>query len=83
MVEANLELVLKRVEDVLTGQDAIRAELRVLTEKVEGMAQTLVGVRRDVRALQNEMATLGVAIDGHSHRLEEIEKRLGIGIPAN
>lgn len=83
MVEVSLEMVLKRVEDVLSGQDAMRAELRALTEKVEGMAQTLVGVRRDVRALQNEMATLGVAIDGHSHRLEEIEKRLGIGIPTN
>ena len=90
MVEVNLELVLKRVEDVLAGQDAIRAEVKAVrdeqartTSKLEAMAQTLVGVQRDIRSLQATVAMLGVAIDGHTHRLDEIEKRLGIGTPAN
>jgi septation ring formation regulator EzrA len=90
MVEVNLELVLKRVEDVLAGQDAIRAEVKAVreeqartTSKLEAMAQTLVGVQRDTRSLQATVAMLGVAIDGHTHRLEEIEKRLGIGTTTN
>jgi hypothetical protein len=61
----------------------MRAVLTALTEKVEGMAQTLIGMRRDVRTLQGEVATLSTAVDGHTHRLDEIEKRLGIGTTAN
>ena len=48
-----------------------------------GMATTLVGVQRDVRSLQGTVATLGVAVDDHTHRLERIEQRLGIGVTPN
>ena len=34
-------------------------------------------------SLQSGVATLSIAIDGHTHWLDEIEKRLGIGNPAN
>jgi hypothetical protein len=39
--------------------------------------------RRDVRSLPGEVATLSTAVDGRTHRLDEIEKRLGIGTAAN
>jgi septal ring factor EnvC (AmiA/AmiB activator) len=62
---------------------AVRQEQASTTTKLEAMAQTLVGVQRDIRSLQASVAMLGVAVDGHTHRLDEIEKRLGIGTPAN
>ena len=47
------------------------------------MATTLVGVQRDIRSLKSEVATLGVAVDDHTHRLDRIEQRLGIGVTQN
>jgi hypothetical protein len=83
MGEVSLDMVWKRLEEMHADLKAVRADVAALNDKVEGMAQTLVGVRRDVRSLQGEVATLSIAIDGHTHRLDEIEKRLGIGTPAN
>lgn len=58
---------------------AIRQEQTNTTSKLEAMAQTLVGVQRDIRSLQREVTTLGVAVDGHTHRLGHMEKQLGVG----
>ena len=65
-------------EDMQAGFAKVRGDLATLTEKVEGMAQTLISVRRDVRTLQGDVATLSIAVDGHSRRLERIEERLGL-----
>jgi|HubBroStandDraft_4_1064222.scaffolds.fasta_scaffold1976651_1 predicted nucleic acid-binding Zn-ribbon protein len=82
MGEISLDMIGKRLDDIQAEQKAMRADLQkgfaTLTEKVEGMAQTLVSVRRDVRTLQGDVATLSVAVDGHSRRLERIEQRLGL-----
>jgi hypothetical protein len=40
-----------------TDQKANHADIDGLKDTVEGMAQTLIGVRRDVRSLQAEVAT--------------------------
>jgi hypothetical protein len=42
------------------------------------MAQTLVGVQRDVRDLKREVATMGAAVDEHTRRLDRIDERLGL-----
>lgn len=82
MAEEPENIVLKQLaalrSDMQQGFASVRADLTTLTEKVEGMAQTLVSIRRDVRALQGDVATLGTAVDGHSRRLERIEQRLGL-----
>jgi hypothetical protein len=90
MVEASLEMVLKRVEDVLAGQTTLTQKVDALDHKVGGLATTLVGVQRELRGLQATVATLGSAVDDHTHqlgamstRLDHIEQRLGIGTPAN
>ena len=83
MVEASLELVLKRVEDVLAGQTVITQRIDALDRTVGGLATTLVGVQRELRGLQATVATLGASVDDHTHRLERIEERLGIGTPPN
>ena len=72
--------------------DEIHAELKTVLEeqartaaKIDAEAATLIGIRRDLRAPQNEAATLGAAVDGHTHRftaidnrLEQIEKKLSL-----
>lgn len=40
-----------------------------LGHKVGAVAQTLIAVQRDIRSLQREVATLGVGVDEHTHRL--------------
>jgi hypothetical protein len=40
-------------------------------------------VQRDLRGLQATVATLAAAVEDHTHRLDHIEQRLGIGTPAN
>jgi hypothetical protein len=65
MGEVNLEIVLKRVEDVLAGQDAIRAELAALNETVRSLARSNVSIQRDVAALKDRMNILAVAVDEH------------------
>lgn len=90
MGEASLEMVQTLVQQVQAGQDTLRTEMQQgfaalreeqahTTEKLEAMAQTLVGVQCDIRSLQREVTTLGVAVDGHTHRLDRIEKRLKHG----
>jgi chromosome segregation ATPase len=78
MGEISLDMIWKRLEDLQSGQEAIRAELVHTNEKLGAVAQTLIGVQRDIRSLQREVATLGVAVDEHTRRLDGIEKRLGL-----
>ena len=47
-----LQLVLKRVDAVLAGQEEMRAELKAVSKKVDGQASTLVGIRRELRELR-------------------------------
>lgn len=97
MAEVNLELVLKRVEDVLAEQRITRAEQEALTHKVGAVATSMVSMmkrfdnidhRMDYVALRlKELADttqlIAVAVDDHTHRLNQIEQRLGIGTPPN
>jgi hypothetical protein len=83
MVEVSLEMVLKRVEDVLAGQTVLTQRIDALDRTVGGLATTLVGVQRDLRGLQASVATLAAAGDDHTHRLDHIEKHLGIGTTPN
>jgi chemotaxis regulatin CheY-phosphate phosphatase CheZ len=69
----DLQLVLKRVDAVLAGQDDMRAELKSLREKVDGQASTLVGIRRELRELANDVGVLLAAVDDHSRRLTALE----------
>jgi chromosome segregation ATPase len=75
-------LVLKQLSSLRAEMQEGFAEIRTTAaqtnEKLGAVAQTLVGLQRDVRNLQREVATLGVAVDEHTHRLDRIEKRLGL-----
>jgi hypothetical protein len=73
-----LEMLQKLMLDIQVEQKAIRAELAAMNEKMGGMATTLIGIQRDIRSLQGTVATLGVAVDQHTRRLERIEQRLGL-----
>jgi prefoldin subunit 5 len=65
MVEVSLEMVLKRVEDVLAGQDAIRAELASLNETVRSLARSQVTMQRDIATLKDRVTILTAAVDEH------------------
>jgi hypothetical protein len=82
-------LVLKKLallrDDVAALGRHMGEKIDALDHKVGALAQTLVGVqrdihglKRDVRSLDDRVATLGVAVDEHTHRLDRIEKRLGL-----
>jgi len=60
-------MVWKRLEE--GDIKAVHGDVATLTQKVDGMAQALIDVRRDVRSLQGEVATLGAAVAGHSRPL--------------
>jgi hypothetical protein len=70
----DLQLVLKCVDAVLAGQEEMRAELKAVSEKVDGQASTLVGIRRELRELRNDVGVLLAAVDDHSRRLTALEK---------
>jgi hypothetical protein len=55
-----------------------RCASRALDHKVGSLAQTLVGVQRDIRRLTDTLGTLGAAVDEHTHRLDRIEARLDL-----
>jgi hypothetical protein len=61
----DLQLVLKRVDSVLTGQDAIRAELASLNETIRAMARSQVTMQRDIATLKDRVTILTAAVDEH------------------
>ena len=83
MGEISLDMIWKRLEEMQADLKATRTDLAGVNEKLGGIATTLVGVQRDVRSLQGTVATLGVAVDDHTHRLDRIEQRLGIDATPN
>jgi len=83
MTEEPENIVLKQLS-ILRGE--MQEGFAVLNKNVGALAQTLVGVQRDIRALQRDVgslkdsvATLGIAVDEHSRRLDRIEQHLNIG----
>jgi hypothetical protein len=85
MGDVSLDMIWKRLEEMQAGQEAIRVELVAVNGKMGGMATTLVGIQRDIRNLQATVATLGVAVNDHTHqlagmgvRLDRIETRIGL-----
>jgi hypothetical protein len=61
----DLQLVLKRVDAVLAGQDAIRAELANLNETVRSLARSQVAMQRDIATLKDRVIVLTAAVDEH------------------
>jgi hypothetical protein len=57
----DLQLVLKRVDAVLAGQDAIRAELASLNETVRSLARSQVSMQRDIATLKDRVIVLTAA----------------------
>ena len=78
MVDVSLDMIWKRLEDLQSGQATILQRLDSLDHKVGSLAQTLLGVQRDVRRLSDTVETLATVVDEHTNRLDRIEKRLGL-----
>ena len=64
--------------DIQEGFAKLTAEQVATNEKLGSVASSLVGMQRDIRDVKRELATLGVAVDEHTHRLDKIEKHLGL-----
>jgi len=60
------------------GFDNLTKKVDGLDHKVGAMAQTMIGVQKDIRQLTNSVGTLGAAVDEHTHRLDRIETRLNL-----
>lgn len=90
MVEVSNELIYKLMLEIQAAQQATDA-------KIGAVAQTLIGIKRDIQTLdgrvenleltasriQSDIKTLAVAFDEHTRRLDHIEQRLGIGTTQN
>jgi septal ring factor EnvC (AmiA/AmiB activator) len=81
MGEIALEMIWKRLDEMQAGikgvheqQTATRQDLAHLNKKVDGQASTLVGIRRELRELRNDVGMLLAAVDDHSRRLTALEK---------
>jgi hypothetical protein len=61
----DLQFLLKRVDAVLAGQDAIRVELANLNETVRSLARSQVSIQRDIATLKDRVTVLSVAVDEH------------------
>jgi chromosome segregation ATPase len=90
MGEVSLDMIWKRPADVQAGQQATDGKIGTLAEsmvsmrkRIDDIAQEIGEMRGDVRSLRADVRTVAIAVDQHSQRLEEIEKRLGIGTTAN
>ena len=57
----DLQLVLKRVDDVLAEVKAMRGELVTLNESVRALARADVGIRRDLREVKDRVVILTAA----------------------
>jgi hypothetical protein len=85
MVEVTNELIYKLMLEIQVGQEAT-------THKIGAIAETLVGLKRDIFTLDARMdslevsvhrigkdiATITIAVDEHTRRLERIEKKLDL-----
>ena len=65
--------------DMQEGFAKLTTEQVATNEKLGSVASSLVGMQRDIRDIKRELATLGVAVDEHTNRLDKIEKHLGLG----
>ena len=72
-------------EEMRQGFTKVLAEQARTNEHVGSVAATLVGVQRDIRSLRRQVngltdsvATLGIAVDDRTHRLDHIEKRVSL-----
>ena len=61
----DIQLLLKRFDAVLTGQDAIRAELVSLHETVRSLARSQVSMQRDLATFKDRITILSVAVEDH------------------
>ncbi|HTV28233.1 MAG TPA: hypothetical protein VMF32_10675 [Xanthobacteraceae bacterium] len=72
MGDVSLEMIWKRLEQLQTGQDAIRAELKDvraeiadLNETVRAFAKSQISMQRDISRLNDRVTILTAAIDEH------------------
>ena len=61
----DLQLVLKRVDAVLAGQDAMRAELASLDQTMRSLARSQIAMQRDIASLKDRVIVLTAAVDEH------------------
>jgi ABC-type transporter Mla subunit MlaD len=82
MADEPENMVLKQLAalrgEMQQGFDNLTKKVDALDHKVGAMAQTLIGVQKDIRHLINSVGTLGAAVDEHTHRLDRIETRLNL-----
>ena len=82
MDDAPDNLILKQLAQLRGAMDdgfaKIERRIDTLDHKVGALAQTLLGVQCDVRRLSDNVETLAAVVDEHTHRLDRIEKRLGL-----
>jgi septal ring factor EnvC (AmiA/AmiB activator) len=65
MGEISLEMIWKRLEDLHTGQEAIRSDLAELRDTVRSFAKTNLSMQREISRLNDRVAILTAAIDDH------------------
>lgn len=78
-------LVLEILREMRGEFACLRQEVELNSRKLGAMAESIVGIKRDVaelkadvHALRQDVATLAIAVDEHTHRLGGIEKHLGL-----
>ncbi len=81
MSDSSQNLVLEHLRHIHDAVDSLREDARELKHRLSAAELGLAGVRREVAALAEADALLGVRTDRFEDRLERIERRLDI-LPA-
>jgi hypothetical protein len=82
MVDEPENLTLKQLallrSEMQAGFEVINSKIGALAGSLVGITRDIHGLQRDVSSLKDNVAVLAVAVDEHTHRLDRIEKRLGL-----
>jgi hypothetical protein len=83
MVEVSNELIYKLMLEIQAGQEALTHKVGTIATSMVSVMKRLDDLDARMQAMSKDMHLVTLAVDDHTHRLEQIEKRLGIGTPAN
>jgi hypothetical protein len=78
MVEVTNQLIYKLMLDIQAGQEALTHKVGTIAASMVSMTKRLDDLDRKIDDLTTSTRLIAVAVDEHSHRLDRIEKRLGL-----
>ena len=82
LVLEQLRAIRKDIAEMREGTgtriETLAGSMVSMRNDIDGVEMRLTAIERILMALRGDVRTIAIAIDGHAHRLERIEERLGL-----